>query len=331
MRLVPILLSSSFVLVVSSFLSVRGADDPGRPAFCWKNTEKSIALTDRDKIVWRFVFDPERNKSYFHPLSLVDGTVLTELRPADHVWHYAGWFSWKFINGINYWEEDRRTGLPAGVTEITGVEVDSLSDFSVRIEMTLSYHPAEKIEVLSEKRILKVSVPDGEGSYHIDWRSEFAAKGEKVVLDRTPLPGQAGGAGHGGYAGLSIRVAKANVAWDFLDSGGRVNGSHGKQGRWLNFSGGIEGGREAGLTIFDHPANVRHPSRWYMSKEMPYFSPAVIFSGPLTLDPGKKLVLQYRILVQEKKGEAAELDRRYAEFVEAYSRIATDRKPLTGH
>jgi azurin len=181
--------------------------------------------------------------------------------------------------------------------------------------MTLSYHPPGKAEVLAEKRTLTASAPDAAGSYHIDWRSEFAAKGNKVVLDRTPLPGQLGGAGHGGYAGLSIRVAKANVPWNFLDSEGRVNDSHGKQARWLNHSGEIADGREAGLTMFDHPDNVGHPSRWFTVRGMPYFSPAVIFSNPLTLDSDEKLDLRYRILVQARKGTTAELDRQHARFV----------------
>ena len=281
----------------------------------------SIALLNQDKTVWRLVYDTKQNKSYFHPLSLVDGTVLTDLRPPDHAWHYAGWFSWTFINGLNYWEEDRATGLPSGVSEITGVKVDTANDFSATIEMTLSYHPPGKVEVLSEKRVLTVSAPDAAGSYHIDWRSKFAAKEQKVVLNRTPLPGQPGGAGHGGYAGLSIRSAKACLPWTFRDSEGRINDSHGKQARWLSHSGSLAGGTEtenkAGLTMFDHPDNVGYPSRWFTVKDMPYFSPAVIFSNPLTLDPGQKLDLKYRILVQARQESAAQLDRQHAQFAAA--------------
>jgi hypothetical protein len=326
MRFLSVVLSGPVAFALLSFQPVRGDGVVAKPVFDWRKTEASIALVNQDKIVWRLVYDPKKNKSCFHPLSLVDGTVLTELRPADHVWHYAGWFSWKFINGLNYWEEDRRTGRSGGVTEIMGVEVHTHDDFSARIEMTLSYHPPGKAELLSEKRTLAISAPDADGSYHIDWRSEFVA-GKKVVLDRTPLPGQPGGAGHGGYAGLSIRVARAHVPWDFLDSEGRINDSHGKQARWLNHSGKTAGGVEAGLTIFDHPDNMGHPSRWFTVKGMPYFSPAVIFSDPCTLDPGKKLPLRYRILVQGQKGTAAGLNQQYLQFTEAHAGAADKTAP----
>ncbi|MCP4729252.1 MAG: hypothetical protein GY872_04160 [Roseibacillus sp.] len=325
MRYLPIVLSGPLALALLASQALRGEKENGTPSFGWKETKESLALMNRDKTVWRLVFDPKLNKSYFHPLSLIDGTVLTELRPADHVWHYAGWFSWKFINGLNYWEENRRSGLPGGVSEVTDVRIHPGDDFSARIEMTLSYHPPEKAELLAEKRTLMVSAPDETGSYHIDWRSEFVAKGRKVVLERTPLPGQPGGAGHGGYAGLSIRAARVHVPWNFLDSEGRVN-THGKPARWMNHSGVVADGKEAGLTMFDHPTNAGHPSRWYTVKGMPYFSPAVIFSNPRTLDPGEKLNLRYRILVQARKGVAAELDQHYARFVGGDHGAATDAK-----
>ncbi|MDP7497002.1 MAG: PmoA family protein, partial [Roseibacillus sp.] len=101
MRFLSVVLSGPVAFALLSFQPVRGDGVVAKPVFDWRKTEASIALVNQDKIVWRLVYDPKKNKSCFHPLSLVDGTVLTELRPADHVWHYAGWFSWKFINGLN--------------------------------------------------------------------------------------------------------------------------------------------------------------------------------------------------------------------------------------
>lgn len=303
-----------FLLVGLLFTNV-ARSEPEKQALAWDQTETSIGLSHRDKTVWRLVYDKTRNKSYFHPLATVDGTVLTGLRPADHVWHYATWFSWKYIDGLNYWEENPKTGKPEGITEITGVEVHPRDDFSARIEMTLGYHPPDGKEVLSEKRILEIGAPDAEGNYHIDWRSEFKAKKEKVVFDRTPLPDQSGGKRHGGYAGMSIRCAKSTVPWDFLDSEGRVNASHGKRARWLNHSGKTANGRVAGVTIFDHPENLGSPTQWHVNKTMPYFSPAVIFSNPRTLEPTETWVLRYRILVQDHQGKAEELERQYENFV----------------
>jgi hypothetical protein len=227
----------------------------------------------------------------------VDGSVLTWLKPDDHPWHRALWFSWKYIDGLNYWEEDPKTGLSGGRTELTGVKVSASADFSARIEMTLSYHPPEKEEVLSERRVIEVSAPQADGCYRIDWVSSFAAAANQVVLGRTPIPGQANGVEFGGYAGLSLRMAKETRGWTFVDSEGREGAAiHGKKSAWVNVSGNFVDGR-GGVAIFSHPANVRQPSSWYVAKDMPYFSPAVLFDEPLVLEKGKVLDLKYRILV----------------------------------
>ena len=92
-------------------MMARAEPDAGKRAFAWNQTETSLELSHGDKTVWRLIYDKTQNKSYFHPLATVDGTVLTALRPADHVWHYGVWFSWKFIDGLNYWEEDPDGGV----------------------------------------------------------------------------------------------------------------------------------------------------------------------------------------------------------------------------
>jgi len=271
---------------------------PATMSYDWRQTDSSVAVLNRGQVVWQVNFDKNEGKPYLHPVGLTDGTVLTCLRPADHRWHRALWFSWKHINGLNYWEEDPKTGLSQGRTEVVDVKVRPHRDRSGDIEMTLSYHPPGEQAVLMEKRLLAVSAPDENGRYHIDWHSTFTAGEKDVLLDRTPIPGEENGKGFGGYAGLSVRMAKATRGWQFTDSEARKDKeAHGKKARWVDFSGEIGEGKAAGITIFDHPENLRHPSPWYVEKGMPYFSPAVLFNKPYTLGAGKSLTLRYRVLI----------------------------------
>jgi len=277
---------------------------PATMSYDWRQTDSSVAVLNRGRVVWQVNFDKKEGKPYLHPVGLTDGTVLTCLRPADHRWHRALWFSWKFINGLNYWEEDPKTGLSQGRTEVVDVKVRPHRDRSGDIEMTLSYHPPGEQAVLMEKRLLAVSAPDENGRYHIDWHSTFTAREKDVLLDRTPIPGEKGGKGFGGYAGLSVRMAKATRGWQFTDSEGRKDKeAHGKKARWVDFSGEIGEGKAAGIAIFDHPENLRHPSPWYVTKDMPYFSPAVLFNKPYTLGAGKSLTLRYRILIHPGRAD----------------------------
>ena len=101
----------------------------------WADKRGSLALMRGQEIVWQFNFDSQLSQPYFHPLNLPGGKTLTWASPPDHPWHYGLWFSWKFINGVNYWEEDRQTGHSDGRTTLSNIAVDQRPDFSARFEL----------------------------------------------------------------------------------------------------------------------------------------------------------------------------------------------------
>ncbi|MHC4742714.1 MAG: ThuA domain-containing protein, partial [Planctomycetota bacterium] len=82
------------------------ASQAAQPEYQWRRSDKLLALLKDGKTVWQLNLDSKLGKPYFHPLALADGTVLTWDSPPDHPWHHGLWFSWKHINGLNYWEED---------------------------------------------------------------------------------------------------------------------------------------------------------------------------------------------------------------------------------
>ena len=303
------------------------AERSARPALAWAKGDSSLALKRGGKVLWQYNYGKTEPKPHFHPLCLPDGTVLTWLRPGDHIWHLAGWFSWKYVNGVLYWETDRKGKAP-GRTEIVRAKVATAKDFSATIELDLSYHPWGKPAVLTEKRVVRVGAPGADGDYRIDWTGSWTAGAADVVLDRTPIPGQKGGAGHGGYAGLSLRMASHTRGWTFLDSQGRSHPRqdgkparimHGQAAKWLDYSGPTKGGSAGGVAILDHPKNLRHPAKWYANAGMPYFSPAVIFDAPHTLPAGKSLTLRYRIVVHTGRGRKDSLERMWQAFAKEAS------------
>jgi type 1 glutamine amidotransferase/HEAT repeat protein len=284
-----------------------------KPKLAWKETSETIALMNGDKVVWQS--NNMSGKPYIHPLATIDGSVLTWHRPPDHVWHRALWFSWKMINGLNYWEENRQ-GQSQGRTDVKSIKTALNKDFSAKIEIILSYHPPKKPEVLAEKRTMLISAPTAAGLYRIDWTSVFTAAGADVLLDRTPIKGESGGKGWGGYAGLSIRMAKETRGWSIIDSKGRKDMKiHGQPNAvWVDASGKTSSGALAGVAMFDHPSNTRHPSPWYIAKGMPYFSPAILYNKPLTLKKAGSLTLKYRVLVHPGLAENRMLDKEFKTF-----------------
>jgi hypothetical protein len=72
----------------------------------------------------------------------------------------------------------------------------------------------------------------------------------------------------------------------------------------------------AGITVFDHPGNIRHPSPWYLSEgpQMPYFSPALLFNDPLELAPRQSLKLTYRVVVHSRQVTASQIENHWKHF-----------------
>ena len=277
----------------------------------WKKTDTSVALMNNSATVWKFNYSPDQSSTYFHPVSLVDGTVITEDRPADHPWHHALWFAWKYINSVNFWEENN-TGQCEGNIDWKNVKVVTRKSHSARITLDISYNHRGQKPILTEKRTMAVSAPSADGTYHIDWTSEFTACSDKdVEFQRTPLVGQPGGQPWGGYAGLSVRLNGSGSDWAITTEKGPTalkDGMSRGKAKGMDYSGVFDG-NAAGIAILDNPENLNSPTPWYAINlnPMKYFSPAVICFNPHTLPAGETFTLNYRVIVHPQKWDADKL------------------------
>jgi len=123
---------TTLIIILAILINICSTAYAQNNNFSWKETDTSIALYDLDKIVWKYNFKTEKGKPFFHPINIGD-TRLTALSPEDHPWHLGFWFSWKYINGINYWEYDNHRYSPEdniyGITEINAVTIEKFEFF----------------------------------------------------------------------------------------------------------------------------------------------------------------------------------------------------------
>lgn len=308
------LILTTAVALLSVFATPTQADTP---VYRWKTEKDRVCLLANGKVVYCYEFARDAGYPYLHPLGLPGGQVMTAFAPTDHPWHRGLWFSWKYLNGVNYWEFRKdRPNQPDGKTAVIAPAAIQTAKSTATVRLTLAYSKGQT--VLTEKRELAGSLPRTNGSYIIDWKSTFMAKEKDVVFERTP-PEKAS---WGGYGGLGFRASKTMRDFRTIDSEGRSGRqqAHGKRAKWMDFSGIFGGVNEkpnpAGITIFDHPSNPRHPTHWYLSDNagLPYFGPALLFSGPLTLKAGESFTVRYRILVHPGLGNKAALEREYEGF-----------------
>lgn len=253
---------------------------------------------------WELFADSRINsKPYFH-LAPPGRAPLTEAGPEDHPWHYGLWFSWKHINGANYWEEERTSGNAEGSTTWTEPERSLEANGSTRIVFHLQYtHPSGRID-LKELRTLVVSAPSADGAYTIDWQAKFTAGAQGALLDRTPMPNEPNGKIYGGYGGLSLRLTprgtvtfstEKDTVDEFVDNRARPS----SRSVAANFT---DRGKSLGaISLRTLVPETTTPPTWYIvrneSLPMRFIGATVLAPHPIALAPGEALALHYQIQV----------------------------------
>ena len=290
--------------------------------FSWSTTDSTLALYDGNELVWQYNYKTYKGKPHFHPINIA-GTTITENVPPDHPWHLGLWHSWKYINGINYWEYDQTEGVEpwdfTGITEVKNVHIQKRDDFSCIIELDIVYHGKRGPDILSEKRIIEVSSPAYDGSFFIDYDLTIKALAEKVVLDRTPIQGEPNGEEWGGYAGLSIRFNQGLSKPHHINSDESVDLKHGAPMLWKYFGLVNNGGREIGAAIFDHPTSIAHPGAMYVTTHLGgdslfYLGTAPLFHESTSLSFADELHFKHRVAFYENGASFERLQRSWNDF-----------------
>lgn len=251
------------------------------------------------------MFDPVAGKPHFAVLA-PGGTNLVAIRPEDHVWHYGLWFSWKLVNGVNYWEELGAPPRAEGATRWSAPEIATQPDGAATIRLEVRYVRPDGHVELTETREVRIAPPAADGGFSIDWRAHFVVGDAPVVLDRTPMPGEPGGQVNGGYGGLGLRLPTAGETLELVTPDGvvtrfaheRARPSAAALGCNLSVGGQALGG--VAMLNLEPATGAAKPIPWYAvnAPGMRFVCAALLAPQPLSLEAGATLDLCYRILVR---------------------------------
>jgi hypothetical protein len=261
-----------------------------------------------------------RKRPFVHPLTTPAGHVLTRDAPEDHPWHHGLWFTIKFVDDDNFWEEV----APYGVLRHDGPpDIDGPGDESAptTVSGTLTWtRPDRETVALTEHRSL-THVPIDADAYAIDVATTLTPTTD-VRLDRTEFTTW------GGYGGLALRgPGDLHDTRLLLDDGSEHERAIGVPSRWLDLSGTVGAGgaeAEAGVAILDHPGNVRHPVPFYASTRADTYgdegwsnfaNAAFLWDGPLEVAAGAELALRYRVLVHDGRWDHARVGAEWHRWV----------------
>lgn len=292
------------------------------PLWQWQQDgNRTLELRGAVGPIVRFVLDSAPRDPHFEILATPGGRNTVWVGPQDHVWHYGLWFSWKLINGVNFWETDPATGRQAGRSEILNPQIESTPDgptATIRYRER-AYPQSPGPAVLEDAVVIRITRPqDGRGP-RVEWQVTTTALAD-VELGRTPLPAEPGGKPYGGYGGFSWRGAKDFKAVVFADSEGRkAMAVHRQNARWIDATGTL-GDQPAGLILCDHPGNPGHPSSWYVAADNTphgpfwFVNPALLQPKPRILKAGTSFTHRYQATVHDGGWQPADCEREAAEF-----------------
>ena len=250
-------------------------------------------------------------RPFVHPLSTPAGAVLSVEGPADHPWHHALWFTIKFVNGENFWEEYG----DFGTLRTTDVKE---SDDTATAQLDWIAPDGESVRLRETRTISRA--PIDADAYAIDWMESLTVDVD-TVLDRTPFTTW------GGYGGLALRGAPTWTDTVIrLDDGIDRNRALGVPSAWLAIEGAASGRAEvrAGVAIFDHPSNSRAPSPWYASTRADtygegwanFVNAAFLWDEPMRITAGTSLDLRYRVIVHDGAWSVDRIRSEYARWLQ---------------
>ncbi|RYG69610.1 hypothetical protein EON80_09490 [bacterium] len=261
---------------------------------------------------WRYPYGG-KPKPFFHPLRTPAGHCVTLYEPHDHVWHRGLWFTIKYINGENFWEE--RVPFGTQQIEVPPTVIHGI-DGGIKWDSEISWErPDDAGEVFVEHRQICYRAIES-SAYVLDWDIELTAQSD-LLLDRTPFTTW------GGYGGLTLR---GNRNWQetrlLFSDGSTSDRPTGILAQWCDLSGKFDGGEDqsGGIAIFDHPENLRAPSPWYGGTGSGhYFNAAFLFHKPLQVAAEQQLHFRYRVLVHDEIWDVERLQNAYTDYVSTSS------------
>lgn len=267
-----------------------------------------------------FHYGEQWDKPFLHPIRTASGLPVTRGFPlekiegesSDHVWHRGLWYAHGDVNGVDFWRERGRekTGrlVPKGAPKYDTTRAGGW--LAAEVDMV---------------------APDGKTHGSIRQRFDFARAGENNVVDAhitiradRGIPVKMGDTEEGSFGFRFADEFREDRGATLMNSDGLVGTKNiwGKRAKWVDYSTALKG-QHAGVSIFDHPKNPKHPTYWHargygLNCANPFgehdFHKDPKRDGSVTIPADGKLEFRYRVVIHPGDAKAAGVERLYTEY-----------------
>lgn len=245
-----------------------------------------LSFADGDMPILTYHYGPDVYKPYCHPIYAPNGQIVTADAPEDHVHHRGLCFGWGDVNGVNYWSEINCDESVRGRIVHQEFRQKAVITDRARFVTINNWVAPDGVEVIEEVCHIVVSQPHLD-IHTIDFCFELHAQSTDVVMGTSPV-----------YHGLCYRAAEMEYR-KIINSDSRIGEleAKGKPAQWCELSG-VLGNEPVGVAVFDHPSNLRHPTKFFASDEaFGFISTSFAYDQPYIIPAGESLTLTYRVLI----------------------------------
>jgi hypothetical protein len=272
----------------------------GQGPFAFKETSPTaLELSDGGKPVFVYNFGmtlapgfPEamRRACYLHPVYAPDGTLLTDDFNPDHAHHRGISWMWPEVitdgrRGDIWTLKEFRQRFVAWKARETGAEAARLAVENGWFDGPRKF-VKEDVEIVAHRAVQNRRL--------LEFRLRFEAVDRPVQIAGTPE-------GKKGFGGFCFRFAPRDggAAKTVIRTDQGIAAKDGVLSRhpWAEITGTFHG-KPAGARVEDMPANPGYPKNgWLMRHGFGFLNVSYPGLKPITLEPGKPLVLKYQVIL----------------------------------
>ncbi len=251
--------------------------------------------------------------NYFHPLYDLDGTILTEDFPADHIHHRGIFWAWhqvrvggrtvqdQWVNRDSFWTvQEARTDSDA-----------SSASLALRVLwesplLTETGGGGGRRPFVEERSVTRVHRAEG-AIRKIDFDVQLRA-----LVDDVEIGGSEDAKGYGGFSYRvvmppDIRFTGAQGAVTPIENAVEAS-------PWMDVSGSYGASGTSGLTVLTHPSTTGFPQRWILRARGSMQNAVYPGRQPVAIPRDRPVLLRYRLVVHRGALAPADIERLQAEY-----------------
>lgn len=250
--------------------------------------------------------DRRSRPHYIHPLYGLDGEVLTEDFPFEHLHHHGIFWAWhQILIG------EKKMGdawlMKDFSWDIQNIEILETNSESAAIKIELfwkspHFRDAQGKEkpFIKETTIVRVH-RSSENMRKIDFEITLLALEQGLRIG--------GSDDKKGYGGFSAHLLVPKEGLTFTSSKGPVKPKNTaiEGGPWIDFTGNFRGdGQLSGIAILCHKSNPGYPTTWILRRKESMQNAVYPGREPVPLSSESPLVLRYRLILH--RGDVSKID-----------------------